>query len=241
MPDPFIFESGESVAVGATVENDYVYATGDLVSDSGQSAFAFISGRGLGGAEWYDGFEEWDLSPYEVWTRAGDSDAWKFTESNAIAGSVSVQGTNMTGGTVDDRQEHLRLTEVSFPDTVEISALFRVRHNMGDASLRLYEDGRDGLYAFRYNPAGTDNPTIRIDGPEGTAAEDDPTIPYNVTCRATARRESDGTTTFTVSEVGGDREDTLTATTADSPADPVYVGLHSYRGSIFDEFTARSL
>jgi len=61
----FVKQKGEVVATGAPVENDFVYAAGNLVNDSGDSDFAYIKDRGLGGGVVIDDFERGNLDPYE--------------------------------------------------------------------------------------------------------------------------------------------------------------------------------
>lgn len=45
---PFVFERGEEVHTGSPVENEFVFASDELVSDNDVSDFAFIRDRGLG-------------------------------------------------------------------------------------------------------------------------------------------------------------------------------------------------
>ena len=48
MSSEFVFEEGDPVHVGSPVENNFVYAEGDLVSDGDISDFSFIEDRGFG-------------------------------------------------------------------------------------------------------------------------------------------------------------------------------------------------
>lgn len=55
----FIYESGEAIYVGAHGRHNYVYASGEPVSDAGKSGVVFESGVGLGGGQI---IEDWERS-----------------------------------------------------------------------------------------------------------------------------------------------------------------------------------
>lgn len=66
----YIFESGEPITVGATGENDILFASGDSVTDAGASGYVFEQGNGIRGGLFGDDFEDGDVSEYK-----GDTDA----------------------------------------------------------------------------------------------------------------------------------------------------------------------
>lgn len=73
MPESdFVYEKGDAIDVGTHGDHDYVFAKGDPVQDTGESAVVFESGTGIGGGgsitfRWYaaDGTELASLGPIE--------------------------------------------------------------------------------------------------------------------------------------------------------------------------------
>jgi len=85
-----VFEKGNEIQTGSHGEHDYVYASGERVTDQGDSNFVFESGTGLGGALVIDNFERGDLNPYSSQTGSGGGSA-SITTSQVFEGTYAAK------------------------------------------------------------------------------------------------------------------------------------------------------
>lgn len=90
----FIFEKGSAIQVGPAGENNFVFASGESVSDGGDSPFVFEAGTGLGGVSteveqvdytfnFNDGSTV-DATRGPVTDNQSIEDFWNFVTPNAI-------------------------------------------------------------------------------------------------------------------------------------------------------------
>lgn len=84
----YIYESGEQIAVGSHGVHDYVYASGEPVTDTGLSALVFESGTGLGGGRVLMegvnvGVFETSQSWTDFWGYQNNHDGTQANEANA--------------------------------------------------------------------------------------------------------------------------------------------------------------
>lgn len=99
-----LYESGEKVPTGNPIDNNYVYSSGELVDDGGESDFFFISGVGVGSATIL--VSQWDaskgdtlLSDGSVATEPETVDEWvDYQETANITGDGPIRRDNELNG-----------------------------------------------------------------------------------------------------------------------------------------------
>lgn len=141
MVNPFIYESGKEISLGAHGEHSYVFASDSPVTDAGLSEYVFESGTGLGGGV-IDTFERGDLSPY---TGSGFS----IVSSPVIEGSYALKAPSNNSEIYSNSLPNIPKRGTTF------HAVFRIDSEYNALQMTYGHQGnRDNSY----------NTGIRVDG-----------------------------------------------------------------------------
>lgn len=124
---PYIYESGEEVTVGSHGAHEYVYASGEPVTDSGVSDLVYESGTGLGGGLLY-AVNGGDLKPLQ--TQKTAQPHYKFYNEELTDNNFdSDQGTSSADHGYVRSEAGMRVVAHENTDTGSIAILFTFGNN----------------------------------------------------------------------------------------------------------------